>query len=242
MKLSTPHIIALLLASIMGLSACTTTNTGEPAQPMPEPQQPVDTFRTELETFCEPLSGELLNTPDETFAEVIYAHWTKDVTDPDVRTLIDKLTDPNTTDPYEVLGQAMSKANLATCPLRDQLFEASTLPTEPVDSPTLLPGTQATTDTEMRQALRDVVKKNLPDIQTCYKAELDTNPDFDGIVKVGLTIDDTGSVSELSLEYTEESSPSDTLATCLYEEVLMWRFPIPPAPPMKVVYPLNFKS
>lgn len=238
-------LTSTLLASfcVMHAAGCRTsepTPDSDPVTPATKsnPEPTVDPqLKTDLEFFCQSLSDELMSTPDDSFTQAVFAHWTGTITSSEVLTLIDTLTDPDTIDPLSLLDDALARASITSCPVTQQLFDAQS----PPDNSSELPPKAATKE-EMRNALRRVVRANISDIQTCYKDELRVSPDFDGRMKLGITINAEGAVSEVSVEYNEDVSPRDEFTSCLYNEVLMWRFPIPPSAPMKVVYPLKFTS
>jgi len=242
------NTVHTLLTSTLLTSLCVIHATGcRSSPPAPEPIDPatkassqptVDPqVKADLEFFCKALSDELMSTPDDAFTQVVFAHWTGTITSPEVLALIDTLTDSDTADPISLLDDALTRVRITSCPVTQQLFDVQSSP----DSSTELPR-EATTQEEMRDALRRVVQANISDIQTCYKNELRVSPDFDGRMKLGITIDAQGAVSEISVEYNEDVAPRDEFTSCLYNEVLMWTFPIPPTAPMKVVYPLKFTS
>lgn len=221
------HIPALLTLSLcISLMAC---RNPEPAATPPPMEPEVQTFMAALTIFCEPLSEKLLNTPEEAFTQTILDHWRARISSTEALELIDELTDEDTVNPSESLDRALARARITSCPVRAQLFDE-----EAPDSP-------AVSASEMSSTIRQTVQTNLAAIRTCYSAELLDDPSFDGRLKLGFTINAQGAVSEVSVQYDTQISPSDALTTCLYNEVLSWTFPIPPTPPMKVSIPLNFK-
>jgi hypothetical protein len=92
-----------------------------------------------------------------------------------------------------------------------------------------------------REAIAEVIRKNLGQIRYCYERQLSSNRDLYGKIMVKWTIDASGSVVEPRIDTT--TMKSAMVEGCVVRRVASWKFPQPKGGTLvKVSYPFLFKA
>ncbi len=95
-----------------------------------------------------------------------------------------------------------------------------------------------------REGIRKVFYDNQRAIRSCYERELNRNPNLSGILKLNFDIGELGRVvGRPSINWSDSSMKSRTVAECILNRLRTWRFPEPPRNQVvNVIYPLAFAA
>lgn len=92
-----------------------------------------------------------------------------------------------------------------------------------------------------KDAIAEVIRKNIGQIRFCYERRLVANPSLYGKVVVLFTIQDGGTV--LQPKVAQSTLSDDVVEGCILRRLASWKFPSPPAGmSVQVTYPFLFKS
>lgn len=92
-----------------------------------------------------------------------------------------------------------------------------------------------------RDAIAEVIKRNLGQIRYCYERQLSSNPDLYGKVLVRFTIGAAGDVSQQRVD--NSTLKSQMVEGCILRRMASWKFPLPKGgTQVKVSYPFLFKA
>jgi TonB family protein len=92
-----------------------------------------------------------------------------------------------------------------------------------------------------RDAIAEVIRRNLGQIRYCYERQLSANPDLYGKVLVRFTIGADGSITENKID--NSTLKSDMVEGCIVRRMASWAFPKPRGgTQVKVTYPFMFKA
>ena len=92
-----------------------------------------------------------------------------------------------------------------------------------------------------RDAIAEVIKRNLGQIRYCYERQLSSNPDLYGKVLVKFTIGAAGDVSSQKID--NSTLKSDMVEGCILRRMAGWKFPLPKGgTQVRVSYPFLFKA
>jgi hypothetical protein len=92
-----------------------------------------------------------------------------------------------------------------------------------------------------RDAIAEVIKRNIGQIRYCYERQLSSNPDLYGKVMVRFTIDAGGEVAGPKIEAT--TLKSAMVEGCILRRLASWKFPLPRGgTQVNVTYPFLFKA
>jgi outer membrane biosynthesis protein TonB len=92
-----------------------------------------------------------------------------------------------------------------------------------------------------RDAIAEVIKRNIGQIRYCYERQLSSNPDLYGKVMVKFTIGASGDVSEPGIAST--TLKSAMVEGCIMRRLASWKFPLPKGgTQVRVTYPFLFKA
>ncbi len=91
-----------------------------------------------------------------------------------------------------------------------------------------------------REAIAEVVKKHLREIQYCYEKNLLLNPKLAGKLIMEWTITTSGAVSLVKTAQSSMNSPA--VALCISGKIKQWKFPQPKGGIVVVTYPFIFNS
>jgi TonB family protein len=89
-----------------------------------------------------------------------------------------------------------------------------------------------------REQVRDVVRKHINEVRSCYNAGLTLCPNLNGRVAIEFVIEPNGKVR--SAEVLESTHKDTRVPACIAGAVERWRFPKPKdGKPVTVIYPFN---
>lgn len=92
-----------------------------------------------------------------------------------------------------------------------------------------------------KDAIAEVIKRNLGQIRYCYERQLSSNPDLYGKVLVRFTIGADGGVATQKVD--NSTLKSDMVEGCILRRLAGWKFPLPKGgTQVRVSYPFLFKS
>lgn len=92
-----------------------------------------------------------------------------------------------------------------------------------------------------RDAIAEVIKRNLGQIRYCYERQLSSNPDLYGKVLVNFVIGADGSLGAQKIGNT--TLKSDMVEGCILRRMAAWKFPQPKGgTQVRVSYPFLFKA
>ncbi|MEK7355593.1 MAG: AgmX/PglI C-terminal domain-containing protein, partial [Bdellovibrionota bacterium] len=92
-----------------------------------------------------------------------------------------------------------------------------------------------------RDAIAEVIKRNLGQIRYCYERQLSSNPDLYGKVLVKFTIGADGAIAANRVYNT--TLKSDMVEGCIMRRMASWKFPLPKGGTQaRVTYPFLFKA
>lgn len=89
-------------------------------------------------------------------------------------------------------------------------------------------------------AIRQVIQRQLRQVQYCYEKELSTKPDLAGKVVVRITIGEDGAVAKFEIESTTLNDQA--VESCILQRVRRWKFPAPDSGTVSVSLPFVFTS
>lgn len=91
------------------------------------------------------------------------------------------------------------------------------------------------------QEIRDVIQRNLGEVQRCYELGLARRSDLAGTVTVAFLITPEGNVGGAAV--ADSTVPDAEVGSCIRARVLTWRFPRPSPPgPVQVRFPFNLSQ
>ena len=92
-----------------------------------------------------------------------------------------------------------------------------------------------------KDAIADVIRRNLGQIRYCYERQLSSNPDLYGKVLVRFTIGASGDVGEPRVD--NSTLKSAMVEGCILRRLAGWKFPLPKGgTQVRVSYPFLFKA
>ncbi len=91
-----------------------------------------------------------------------------------------------------------------------------------------------------REAIANVVRKHLREIQYCYERNLMLNPKLAGKLIMEWTISTSGSISVVKTKTNTMATPA--VAMCVSARIKRWKFPKPKGGVVIVTYPFIFNS
>jgi pSer/pThr/pTyr-binding forkhead associated (FHA) protein len=92
-----------------------------------------------------------------------------------------------------------------------------------------------------RDAIAEVIKRNLGQIRYCYERQLSSNPDLYGKVLVKFVIGADGSLGSQKVD--NSTLKSDMVEGCILRRMAAWKFPLPKGgTQVRVSYPFLFKA
>ena len=92
-----------------------------------------------------------------------------------------------------------------------------------------------------RDAIAEVIRRNLGQIRYCYERQLSSNPDLYGKVMVKFTIGAAGQVGDPRVDNT--TLKSAMVEGCILRRMASWKFPEPKGGTLvHVSYPFLFKA
>jgi outer membrane biosynthesis protein TonB len=92
-----------------------------------------------------------------------------------------------------------------------------------------------------KDAIADVIRRNIGQIRYCYERQLSSNPDLYGKVLVRFTIGAAGDVGEPRVDNT--TLKSAMVEGCILRRMASWKFPLPKGgTQVRVSYPFLFKA
>lgn len=92
-----------------------------------------------------------------------------------------------------------------------------------------------------RDAIAEVIKRNLGQIRYCYERQLSSNPDLYGKVLVKFTIGADGTITTNRVDNT--TLKSEMVEGCIMRRMAGWKFPLPKGgTQVRVTYPFLFKA
>lgn len=92
-----------------------------------------------------------------------------------------------------------------------------------------------------RDAIAEVIKRNLGQIRYCYERQLSSNPELYGKVLVKFTIGADGTITTNKVDNT--TLKSDMVEGCIMRRMSSWKFPLPKGgTQVRVSYPFLFKA
>jgi len=92
-----------------------------------------------------------------------------------------------------------------------------------------------------RDAIAEVIKRNLGQIRYCYERQLSSNPDLYGKVLVKFTIGADGTIVTNKVDNT--TLKSEMVEGCIMRRMASWKFPLPKGgTQVRVAYPFLFKA
>jgi hypothetical protein len=95
-----------------------------------------------------------------------------------------------------------------------------------------------------REAIRRVIRQNLPTIRACYERQLNRKPDLFGKIVITWEIGEQGRVVTASVKSNElGGAEGKAVGECLVERLKTWRFPEPPKNMQpEISYPFLFSN
>lgn len=92
-----------------------------------------------------------------------------------------------------------------------------------------------------RDAIAEVIKRNLGQIRYCYERQLSSNPDLYGKVLVKFVIGADGLLAQQKIE--NSTLKNDMVEGCIMRRMAGWKFPLPKGgTQVRVSYPFLFKA
>lgn len=92
-----------------------------------------------------------------------------------------------------------------------------------------------------REEVRQVIKKNLKSIKTCYTEGLKNNPNIEGKIVIEWDIASDGSVSKAGVK--SSALKDEAVENCIVDKVKALKFPAPPTGNVaNVSYPFVFSK
>ena len=92
-----------------------------------------------------------------------------------------------------------------------------------------------------RDAIAEVIKRNLGQIRYCYERQLSSNPDLYGKVLVKFVIGADGLLAQQKID--NSTLKNDMVEGCILRRMGGWKFPLPKGGTMvRVSYPFLFKA
>lgn len=92
-----------------------------------------------------------------------------------------------------------------------------------------------------REDIRQVIKKNISSIKTCYSDRLKTKPDIEGSVVVEWDISADGSVSKADIKTS--SLKDEIVENCVIDKIKSLKYPVPPHGTIPTIsYPFTFSK
>ena len=92
-----------------------------------------------------------------------------------------------------------------------------------------------------KDAIAEVIRRNLGQIRYCYERQLSSNRDLYGKVLVKFTIGATGTVAEQRVD--NSTLKSAMVEGCILRRLAGWKFPLPKGgTQVRVSYPFLFKA
>jgi TonB family protein len=92
-----------------------------------------------------------------------------------------------------------------------------------------------------RDAIAEVIRRNLGQIRYCYERQLSSNPELYGKVLVKFTIGANGGVAEQRVD--NSTLKSAMVEGCIMRRMASWQFPLPKGgTQVHVSYPFLFKA
>lgn len=92
-----------------------------------------------------------------------------------------------------------------------------------------------------RDAIAEVIKRNLGQIRYCYERQLSSNPDLYGKVLVKFVIGADGALGSQKVD--NSTLKSDMVEGCILRRMAAWKFPLPKGgTQVRVSYPFLFKA
>jgi outer membrane biosynthesis protein TonB len=92
-----------------------------------------------------------------------------------------------------------------------------------------------------RDAIAEVIKRNLGQIRYCYERQLSSNPDLYGKVLVKFVIGADGILAQQKIE--NSTLKNDMVEGCIMRRMAGWKFPLPKGgTQVRVSYPFLFKA
>lgn len=92
-----------------------------------------------------------------------------------------------------------------------------------------------------KEAVRQVMRANLPSFKKCYADELKKNKDLGGKIVIKWEISDEGAVTKALVESSKMNN--STVENCILEKVKTLKFPKPPTGMTgEIRYPFSFQS
>lgn len=96
---------------------------------------------------------------------------------------------------------------------------------------------QADGDGLDKEAIRSVVRDNIKEIRSCYKAALEQDADLEGRISLRLKITSSGSVDDATVL---DADFDGGVPSCVAKSARSWKFPTSKAKTV-VTYPFRFK-
>jgi hypothetical protein len=90
-----------------------------------------------------------------------------------------------------------------------------------------------------KEVIRAVVRRHLGEVQACYQALVDREPEQTGRIRTQFTIGPDGHVPTAAV--VEDTLYDEGVKSCIERAIASWRFPRPVPPgPLVVIYPFSF--
>jgi hypothetical protein len=86
--------------------------------------------------------------------------------------------------------------------------------------------------------LTDIAQLHYMELRSCYEAQLEDNPQLQGMVEVELTIDSNGHIREGRI--TNDTIGNPDLQFCIAQRILGWKFPPHADESLTIQFPFEF--